>query len=335
MFPSSVPKFMLNEEDSHGGRMITVFAGAGFSRLAGVPLASQLFDSEPEVDRISRQRLVERVVQRWLDWQATENGTPEQYLAFLEKQTSREWLDAVWFVSLRIALEMGRVEVVGMQPTVTRHNIDRTTGVAAHEQFWHTLFRMADDVTVITTNYDILCERGLRIKPRPRIRLPGFNYGSGREILAGGGYPSYSHIVKVACEGRVPVYKLHGSVSWSVKDGTLIKYHDCRPAIRGDAAIIAPVTNKAIPAVFKSIWQSAGLALRTTSTLLVVGYSLPEYDVAVRDLLKHNLGPHAQVHVFDPQPTIAERYKVLLPGIVVTAQPGFPEGIEHLARLLG
>src|SRR5437764_4116425 len=166
--------------------MITLFAGAGFSYLAGVPLASQLFDSEPEVDRVSRQRLVERVVQRWLKWKATENGTPEEYLAHLEKHTGKEWLDAVWFVGLRIALEMGKVEMVGMQPTVARHNIDRTTGVTSHENFWRALFRLSDDVAVITTNYDILCERGLRIKPRPRIRRPGFNYGSGREMLAGG-----------------------------------------------------------------------------------------------------------------------------------------------------
>jgi hypothetical protein len=154
-------------------------------------------------------------------------------------------------------------------------------------------------------------------------------------MLAGGGYPSYSHIVKVACEGRVSVYKLHGSVSWSVKNGTLIKYHDCRPAIRGDAAIIAPVTNKFIPDAFRSIWQSAGAALNTTSDLLVVGYSLPEYDLAVRDLLKRNLAPAARIHVFDPQPTIGERYKELLPANVVTSNPGFPEGIDHLARLLG
>ena len=105
--------------------MITVLAGAGFSRLGGVPLARELFDTEPEVDRITRRRLVERVVQKWADWHGKEDGTPEQYLAHLEEQGGKDWLDAVWFVSLRIALEMGRVDLVGMQPTVTRHNIDR------------------------------------------------------------------------------------------------------------------------------------------------------------------------------------------------------------------
>jgi hypothetical protein len=42
-----------------------IFLGAGFSFIAGVPLASQLFDRRPEVDRITRQKLVERVLERW------------------------------------------------------------------------------------------------------------------------------------------------------------------------------------------------------------------------------------------------------------------------------
>src|SRR6476659_7466177 len=39
-----------------------VLLGAGFSATAGVPLASQLFDSRPLVDRITRRKLVDRVV---------------------------------------------------------------------------------------------------------------------------------------------------------------------------------------------------------------------------------------------------------------------------------
>jgi hypothetical protein len=314
--------------------MITIFTGAGFSYLGGVPLASQLFDEEPAVDRISRQRLIERVVAGWNRWRASEGGTPEQYLAVLEARGGREWLDAVWFVGLRIALEMGNVEMVGAKPTVVRHNIDRASGVQAHEKFWGALFRLASDVTVITTNYDILCERGLRIRPRPRKRLPGFNYGNGNEQLAGGGYPSYSHIQKVACQGNVPVLKLHGSVSWSMRDGQLVKYHDCRPAIRGDAAIIAPVTNKQIPAMFKGIWQSAAEALAATSVLLVIGYSLPPYDLAVRDLIRNNLPNSAKVHVFDPYAPVASRYSDLLPLNEVAPEPGLPDGTDRLVRIL-
>jgi SIR2-like domain len=314
--------------------MITVFTGAGFSHLASVPLASQLFDEQPAVDRISRQRLIERVVAGWNRWHASERGTPEEYLAVLEARADKEWLDAVWFVGLRIALDMGNIEMVGTKPTVVRHNIDRMTGVPAHEKFWGALFRLVNDVTVITTNYDILCERGLRIAPRPRKRLPGFNYGNGVEQLAGGGYPSYSHIQKVACQGHVPILKLHGSVSWSIRDGHLIKYHDCRPAIRGDAAIIAPVTNKHIPQMFRNIWQSAAQALASTSVLVVIGYSLPPYDHAVRNLIKSNLPASAKVHVFDPYAPVASRYSELLPSNEVVPEPGLPGGTYRLVSIL-
>ena len=53
-----------------------------------------------------------------------------------------------------------------------------------------------------------------------------------------GAIPSYSHIEKISASGTVPVYKLHGSISWSHRDRQLVRYHDCRPAIRGDAAIV-------------------------------------------------------------------------------------------------
>ncbi|MCH8021342.1 hypothetical protein IH785_15970 [candidate division KSB1 bacterium] len=169
--------------------MIAVFLGAGFSYLGDVPLASQLFNSQPEVDRITRQRLLERVLSDWERWHSKHGGQPEECLAYLQERTGRKWLDAVWHVALVIALEMGRVEYVGMNRTITRHNIDRTTQIEAHEAFWSTFFRRTYDVAVITTNYDILPERGLRHEPRPRVPRPGFHYGNGVEELAGGGYP--------------------------------------------------------------------------------------------------------------------------------------------------
>lgn len=120
---------------------VAVFLGAGFSISAGVPLASQLFDSKPLVDRITRSKLVDRVVAGWERWSAQNQGSPEEYLAHLQSAGGREWLDAQWYVGLVVALAMGRVEYVGMKPTITRHNIDRTTQVATHEVFWDTIFR--------------------------------------------------------------------------------------------------------------------------------------------------------------------------------------------------
>ena len=64
--------------------MISVFLGAGFSSLGGVPLASQLFDEQPLVDAISRQRLIGRVLDGWDNWHHRTGGTPEEYLVYLK-----------------------------------------------------------------------------------------------------------------------------------------------------------------------------------------------------------------------------------------------------------
>jgi hypothetical protein len=167
--------------------VLSIFLGAGFSRVGGVPLASQLFDFQPQVDRITRQKLVKRVITGWEEWNSKTGGEPEQYLAHLENFGGKVWRDAQWFVALTIARATSRIELVGSKTTITRHNLDRTTGIPSHEAFWTTIFERMEDVGVITTNYDILPERGLRHKPRPRIKRPGFHYGNGREELAGGG----------------------------------------------------------------------------------------------------------------------------------------------------
>jgi len=314
--------------------MICVILGAGFSHVCGVPLASQLFNDHPEVDRLTRQKLVERVVSHWTSWQAKTGGVPEQYLAFLQERGSQEWRDALWFVSLIVALKMGRVEIVGGKSTITKHNVNRTTQNPAHEDFWSIITNYTFNIAVITTNYDILPERGLRHQPRPRLPRPGFHYGDGPEPLEGGGYPSYSHIRKIVVAGTVPLYKLHGSVSWSFRAGQLIRYYDCRPAIRGDAAIVAPMTTKVIPHYLQSTWQQAATSLSSSDMWIVVGYSLPAYDVAVRTLLCENGKHNPGIHIFDPNPEVAQAFSQLLPKAYISSHPGLPNGLSDLEMVL-
>lgn len=299
-----------------------------------MPLASQLFDAKLDVDRVTRERLIDRVLQRWNDWRRTNSGAPEEYLAELQLGAGKAWLDAQWYVGLIIALTMGRVELVGMKPTITRHNINRTSGVPAHEGFWTTIFRKTEDVSVLTTNYDILPERGIRHTRRPRVPRPGFHYGWGPEQLAGGGYPSYSHIQKIFATGTVPIYKLHGSVSWSYRNGQLIRYHDCRPAIRGDAAIVAPVTAKTLPTYLEPVWANARAALSSSNTWLVVGYSLPAYDELVRGLLRDSARDNLVVHIFDPDFGVAERFRSLLGDRMILPHRRLPEGLDDLEDVL-
>ena len=226
---------------------------------------------------------------------------------------------------------MGQLRLVGENLTITKHNLDRVS-IPELETFWDILFGVLTDVSVVTTNFDILVERGLRHVPRPRAKRPGFHYGFGPENLAGGGYPSYAHIQKIRADGNVPLFKLHGSVSWSVRDGELVKYHDCRPAIRGDAAIVAPLVEKTVPAYLRPTWTAAGQHLAGARIWIVVGYSLPWYDKAVRSLFQEAAQSDTTIHVFDPDPGVASRFRALTHD--VHSHPGLPDGFNDLDALL-
>lgn len=106
----------------------------------------------------------------------------------------------------------------------------------------------------------------------------------------------------------------------------MVRYHDCRPAIRGNPAIVAPVTHKSLPTFLEPTWNIARECLARATTLVVVGYSLPSYDRLVRDLLSESVRPGATVHVLDPDPTVAPRFEALLPTAVVHAHAGVPDG---------
>jgi hypothetical protein len=311
------------------GPATVIFLGAGFSRVAGVPLAGELFREEPEVDRVTRQRLVRNVRTRWLAWHEQAGGTPEEYLAHLERGGGAIWREAVWYASLVIALRMGELRQIGFQQhlTLAKQNLDRRSG-PVHEDFWTAVFTRTVPIAVMTTNYDILAERGMRHRPRPRVPRPGFNYGAGDEHLAGGGYPSYAHIQRIVASGTVPLLKLHGSVSWAERGGELVHYHDCRPAIRGDAVIVAPVRGKHPPPSLEPTWHRARAALTQAERVVVVGYSLPEYDDQVITLLR-SASSSCVFHLLDPDPTLAARYESTLDRTAFQ-HPGLPAAIGEL-----
>ena len=174
----------------------------------------------------------------------------------------------------------------------------------------------------------------MRNAPRSRIPRPGFHYGSGPEKLAGGGYPSYAHIQKIAVTGRVPLLKLHGSVSWSLRNGSLTRYHDCRPAIRGDAAIVAPVTEKSIPTYLEPVWLQAAHALSISKKCIIVGYSFPHYDVSINNLFANNVSRDTQIHVINPDMSVVGALQKLLPELPVAYHRGLPECLSEILNVM-
>lgn len=334
--------------------MLALFLGAGFSYTAGVPLAGGLFDEEPEVDLLVRKKLVDRVLTGWRNWRKLYGGTPEQYLSYLESIGGDDMRDATWYVALVISLRMGILQREG-EPTITlseprdflaarrlsapngksyvsHHEINRTTGNRDQERFWTSIFFNTHDVGVITTNYDILAERGMRHETRHRARRMGFHYGNGPERLKGRGN-SWLPKAGIFAKGNVPLIKLHGSVSWSLDRGHLTKYVDCRPAFRGDACIIAPVHEKSPRPEFLALWNAAAEILSNSHIWVIVGYSFPQYDVAVLNLFKKNSRHNPKVHIFDPNEKVAEIVRELLPNCEVTQHDGLPKAIDNLTTI--
>lgn len=315
--------------------MISVFLGAGFSALGGVPLASQLFEACPYADAALRENMIDRVLDGWDNWYRRTGGTPEQYLTHLETQRGKRWYEAVWYVALSVTLRTPRVGILGRRPTITHHTLNLTSGIGVHEVFWTAIFKRTTDVAVLTTNYDILAERGLRLGSRPRLPRPGFHYGSGPEQLKGKSYPGVFRGQQPGTEGTVPLLKLHGSVSWAFGKNDIDRYHDCRPAIRGDAAIIAPITEKSVPRPFRSIWDNAASALTKSNIWIIIGYSFPEYDRAINELFRSNASHLPTVHVLNPDPSVARRLCTLLPHTNVYSHEGIPDALNDLPEILG
>ena len=313
--------------------MIAVFLGAGFSFVGGLPLASELFARRPIPDAIIRQRLVERVIRGWDDWHSRTGGTPEQYLTHLEQNAGKEWREAVWYVALAVTLQTPGVRVRGIRPTVVGQSLAQTCRVEIHNEFWSAIFEREQNVSVLTTNYDILAEQGLRPRPMPRSLRPGFHYGIGAEQLKGS-VPGVLHSQVIEVMGNVPLLKLHGSVSWAYGTQGIERFHDCRPAIRGDAAIIAPVTEKSVPSEFEVIWRIAERVLCESHIWIVVGYSFPEYDEAVNKLLKKNSEHEPRIHIVNPNIDVALSAKRLLPRADIYAHPGLPEALNDLPEMV-
>ena len=280
-----------------------------------------------------RQRLIERVLSGWNDWHTESGGTSEQYLTHLEQSGGKEWREAVWYVTLAVALQTPGVRVSGVRPTVVSHSLAQSCKIEVHSEFWSAIFKKAQDVTVLTTNYDILAEQGLRPRPMPRSLRPGFHYGDGAEQLKGS-VSGILHRKVIEAIGSVPLLKLHGSVSWAYGTRGIERFHDCRPAIRGDAAIIAPVTEKAIPSEFQLIWRRAERALRESRIWIVVGYSFPDYDEAVNNLLRKNSEHGPRIHILNPDGGVAQSVKRMLPEADVRAHVGLPEALNDIPKML-
>lgn len=206
--------------------------------------------------------------------------------------------------------------------------------VSSHKSFWRSIIEQYDLVGVVTTNYDILIERCLHSNRKPTKYKPGFHYGGfgDRQTLIGSAAFSIRHRY-LDIGGCVPIFKLHGSLNWSVEGNNIQMYQDLRPAFRNgcDAAIVPPTPEKAPPSWLQGVWEQAKSALSASNNWIVCGYSLPDYDYAVHNLLRNAAdgADSLKITIIDPNSiSLEEKWKQLIPHATIIPLPGLPLSIN-------
>lgn len=301
---------------------VSIILGAGFSRAAGLPLASEIFASAefpPSRSETDRKQMegVKSAFETWKknnpdrsteEWLALLYDDRENPLSNMLHQTS--WEFALQYVLRRLSL------VRNAHPDPYYHGISRFNkdGVHKNHQLFWEFVRTFELDAIVTTNYDILAERALHHTSNDGRTYPLFSYG---------GFPHRQSVRKMTNVTKNQfedvflgtdylIYKLHGSLNWAhEKHSANMKIHDdVRAAFRmsdniGTSAIVPPIPEKELPKDFRVIWDQAEAALIEAEAWIVCGYSMPEYDRALRDWFQNLIGKAQtkRIAVLDPQST--------------------------------
>jgi len=322
----------------------TAILGAGFSHAAGLPLTRDLF-STPELPRSFSKESQDRhreVRAAWRTWVLeTGENNAELWLRELYKArpVARFTLGTSWRNAMDFALAR-LVQLPAGEKAPYYHGITRSVTSEIHRRFWSQIRATFVLRYVVTMNYDILAEQGLRNTYSNRNRTPPACYY--------GGFPFIQMVRKLMdvttrrCElvplgDEVGVFKMHGSLNWVVEPHApdRLKIHDdVRAVFRteprlGRPLIVPPLPEEEHPPWLPEVWRTAREALAQSQLWFVCGYSLPPYDEALSALFAQAAAKtfSLRVLVADPNSTaLAERWSHITPaGTEVRPLPGLPE----------
>lgn len=339
-----------------GAPRAALILGAGWSKSAGLPLAAELFDQPPDQLLQWAKYMAKEVPEAYRQWRISnpdENAEsfvgrvyqssfpfdlPGTYFPYhstydpqmqlpepLEdciRQWHLSWPDMSEYLQLRLAwpLEPAR------WATELRYkaHLLRSSRCAAQIAAIREVLARFDLLGAVTANYDVTLEQVLGMAPTSE--WPGFNYGNLRGVY----HPPNTPFPRERQQFRPPsglvrLSKLHGSLNWSPKaDGDLDIYCDLRAAFRrgGTAAIIPPLPEKQVPSWLDHVWGEAFATLREADVWVVIGYSLPAYDIEVRRLFSAaNHGQH--IEILDPNaPVVAGSFAEIAPNASYELRPG-------------
>lgn len=169
----------------------------------------------------------------------------------------------------------------------------------------------------------------------PHRNKPIFHYG---------GFPYTQYVRKmknitskdfqeIKIDGPIALFKMHGSLNWSFEwSPDRMKMHDdVRPVFRvgrevGVPEVVPPREEKDAPRWLQGIWSGAEVALQESQVWFVCGYSLPEYDTALRNLFKSAASKafSLKILIADPSSTeVSKKWAAIVPkGVPIITLPG-------------
>jgi NAD-dependent SIR2 family protein deacetylase len=328
---------------------VSVILGAGFSCAAGLPLTNALFDTDQIPPALSL-KVRERHKDVLWAWKAWRHEHPDQGAEIWLKQLydnrdlpaeGADWNSAVRFMLGRLAL----ISDADKAPYL--HGITLSVASDVHRRFWSQLRASYQIRAVVTTNYDILIEQGLRSEyTRHRISPACFYAGLRCPQIVERPTDVARHkkeLHKLDDTGTA-LCKLHGSINWAFDHGEFKLHEDVRAAFRGDtnkrdsrprmAAVIPPLPEKEVPAWLQEVWSNAERHLRETHLWIVCGSSLPSYDEAFMSMLTRAAERQTRLHVIqcDESESARQNWRnVLGPRTEIRYARYLPEGLSDPA----
>lgn len=326
-----------------------VILGAGFSYAAGLPLTRDLFDvnvmppraqskaAEVDYDEVRRAFARARnedpllTAESWLAQLYAERQSPLQRMLFGTR----------WDQAIRYALARLVVLPKGSNAHYY-YGIGRNYCNPIHRQFWDRLEHQLDVKYIVTLNYDLLVEQALhndrstRHRTPPRCRYGGFQHVQAVRKMKN--VITKEHDLMQLGDAFV-LYKLHGSVNWAWEphSPTMKIHEDVRAVFRSDnaygvPAIVPPIPEKEMPPEFGQIWNEARKVLGQASTWIVCGYSLPDYDQALRQFFGEILRgrPMTRLVLLNPDSiSVGERWKALGANCAIETLAGLPDALQQ------
>lgn len=287
---------------------IAMFMGAGFSKAWGLSLASEIMDMRHIRTNLFpgkwQRKLIDKVKAVWDATKPTHKGVVDEFARMLQQfEYELSFEEFTSFLALRLSSKHWKVGTARETKWGTGDHIRKQRVVPKCYQEFFKVLKNVDLIGIITTNYDLVIEKLLG--PTSRGRLGGFNYGKVGEHLLGR-HPLSSRWTygPITVTGKIPLLKLNGSLNWALSsDGQILKYIDSRPSRgrRYEVLLIPPGAGIKHDKL-QPVWEHAGQILRAADIWIFCGYSIPDYDQAVKDLLKNSIENVKRIIILDVKP---------------------------------